>query len=290
MKKYFVVMVVALFVLGLVGTAMAKELNWVGCGITKKAFMGAMAKAYEAKTGIKINLQGGGATRGIRDVAAGKADIGGSCRHVVRDQAEQNARLINVAWDALVVIVNPSNPVSDISFDDLKAVLEGRVKRWKDLGGSDTPITVVVRKGKQSGVGLMTRELLLKNPEQDYTSKAIALKSSGPVENFVEKESSAIAITGISSAKKRNVKMLAINGKSPSQENIASGAYILYRPLYLVTSRTPSQDVRDFIRFVQSDEGQQIIAGEGTVNLKQGATLWKPYRDDMRKLRVELER
>jgi phosphate transport system substrate-binding protein len=290
MKKYFVVMVVTLFVLSLVGTAMAKDLNWVGCGISKKAFMGAIAKAYEAKTGIKINLQGGGATRGIRDVAAGKADIGGSCRHVVRDAAEKNVRLVNVAWDALVVIVNPSNPVSDISSDDLKAVFEGRITNWKDLGGSDAQMKVVVRKGKQSGVGLMTRELLLKNPDQEYTSKAIALKSSGPVEKFVEKDSNAIAITGISSAKKRNIKMLAINGKEPSQENITTGAYVLYRPLYLVTSRTPSQNVRDFIKYVQSDEGQQIIAGEGTVNLKQGAALWKPYKDDMKKLRVQLEK
>lgn len=70
--------------------------------------------------------------------------------------------------------------------------------------------------------------------------------------------------------------------------NIASGDYILYRPLYLVMRNDAKEDVRNFIHFAQSDEGQRIITGEGTVNLKQGANLWQSYKEDMKQLRMEI--
>lgn len=87
-------------------------LRWVGCGISKKAYMVALAEAYEKKTGVKIDLEGGGATRGIREVAASTADIGGSCRRrIFGAEAERSVTQVPVAWDALVVIVNKNNPV-----------------------------------------------------------------------------------------------------------------------------------------------------------------------------------
>src|SRR3990170_3020600 len=92
-------------------SASAEELKWVGCGVSKKAFMGALAAAYENKTGVKIKIEGGGATRGIVDVAAAKADLGGTCRHVLPRDEERGAKLNPVGWDALVVIVHPSNKV-----------------------------------------------------------------------------------------------------------------------------------------------------------------------------------
>ncbi|NOZ68853.1 MAG: hypothetical protein GXP46_06340 [Deferribacteres bacterium] len=115
--------------------AAAAELTWTGCGITKKAFMAEIARLYEEKTGIKIRLSGGGATRGIRWVAAGLSDMGGSCRHRLIDsngtvyKEESNTELIPVAWDALVVIVNRDNPVSNISLENLKKVYDGKMER-----------------------------------------------------------------------------------------------------------------------------------------------------------------
>jgi len=266
----------------------ADELSWVGCGISKKAFMSGLAEAYEKKTGVKISLEGGGATRGIRDAAAGKADIGGSCRHLLPVLEENNARLVHLGWDALVVITNRSNPVKDISFEDLRAVFKGKVQNWSELGGPDMQIKVAARAGKISGVGRMVRVLLFKDAAYEFGSDVILLKSSGPVEKLVEKDRATIAFTGVSSARKRNVNMLRIQGKEPNSENIASGSYILYRPLYLVTSRTPSQAVQGFVKFAQSEEGQQIIAGEGTVTVKQGAGLWNPYRESMRQVTTKV--
>jgi len=267
-------------------TSGAEELKWVGCGISKKAFMGPLAAAYEKKTGVKIKLEGGGATRGIVDVAAGKADLGGTCRHVLPRDEERGVKLIPVAWDALVVIVHPSNTVNNLTLDQLKNIYTGKITNWKQVGGTDHKIMVVAREGKISGVGRMFRELAFHNPEQDFTPSAKLVTESDGVEKVLEKEPSAIAVTGISSAQKRDVKMLMINGKAPERENIINGSYILYRPLYLVTRQQMSEDVKKFMTFAVSDEGQNIIAGEGTVTLKEGAKLWGIYTQQMKDMGI----
>ncbi len=262
-------------------------LTWVGCGISKKAYMGELAAVYTEKTGIEIDIQGGGATRGIRDVAANKADMGGSCRHVLMVDQESNAKLIPVGWDALVVIVHPHNPVDDVTLVQMKAILSGEITSWKSLGGPNKKIDLVSRHqgagGKISGVGRMTRELVFFNPEQDYTDKTTSVKSSTGVEKFVMQHRWSVGITGISSARRRNVKILGLDGATPSYDNIARGKYPLFRPLYLVLPKESEhrRSAEDFIAFAISDEGQKVLKQEGTVTLEDGADLWKKYRRAM---------
>ncbi|HAK60445.1 MAG TPA: phosphate ABC transporter substrate-binding protein [Nitrospiraceae bacterium] len=263
-------------------TAQALELNWVGCGITKKAFMKEVSRAYTEKTGVVITLQGGGATRGIVDVAAGKADMGGSCRHVLMRPEERGVRLIPVGWDALAVITHKSNPVDSLTLEQIKNIFDGMIINWKQVGGPDRMIKVIAREGKISGVGRMARELVFKNPKKDFTSDAKLVKSSGPLEKMAEKTPWVVGFSGISSARKRNVKILKIEGKELSYQNIAAGQYLLFRPLYLVIKRGANQEVKNFVQFIMSQEGQNIIKGEGTVTLKDGSNLWRTYTAQMR--------
>lgn len=247
--------------------AHAKEsLQWAGCGISKKAFMTEMAKAYTKKTGIKVNLSGGGATKGIRHAAGGKIDIGGACRvSISKSESERDAYQIPVAWDALVVFVNKKNPVNNITFEQLQEVYLGKITNWKQLGGRDAQIDLYTRRGKLSGVGRTLRELVFANYDQEFKSNYV-LRSSGPVEKGVLKNVNGIGVTGISSAKKRDLKLLQLDGKAPTYENIKNGSYALYRPLYLVIKRDNTKPlVRNFIKYVLSSEGQAIIRGQGTV-------------------------
>jgi phosphate transport system substrate-binding protein len=274
--------VLAAVLLAVPGMTFAGELTWVGCGISKKAFMGAVAKAYEQKTGVKIGLEGGGATRGIEDVAAGRSDMGGSCRHVLMRNEERGVKLVAVGWDALAVITHPSNPVDSLTIQQIQDIFSGKATNWKQVGGPDHKIKVLEREGKISGVGRMVRELLFKNPDYEFTAEATLFKDTGPLESAVEKEPWTIGFTGISSARKRSVKLLAIGGKEPSYEKIADGQYMLYRPLYLAVSHKSSPDVQKFVAFVLSDEGQSIIKEEGTVTLKDGKNLWPLYNKSMK--------
>jgi len=249
-------------------------INWAGCGITKKAFMQELAIEYEKRTGIKINLAGGGATAGIRKAAAGEIDIGGACRTSLADNPlERNAHQIPIAWDALVVIVNKDNPVENLSRHQLQQLYLGKISNWKQLGGNDAPIELYIRRGKLSGVGRTLRELVFHNFDQDFKASYV-VKSSGPVEKGVVKNINGIGVTGISSAKRRDVKILKLNGKAPNYDNIKTGHYVLYRPLYLVT-KVGKRDKkgRDFIRFALSREGQEIIRGQGTVPYSEAMVL-----------------
>lgn len=269
-----------------------KELSWAGCGISKKAFMGEMAKAFEKKTGVKINLKGGGATRGIREVADGTRDLGGACRHTLDSGSafgshplERRVRMDPVAWDALVVLVHKSNPVSDITIPQLRQVYLGKITNWKQLGGKNAPIELYVRKGKNSGVGRTVRELIFANYDQEFAKSAKVVKSSGPLEKAIASTAvNGIAISGVSSARKRPVKLLKISGKDPSYENIKNGDYLLYRPLYLVTHLENSdKEVRAFSRFVHSNEGRKIMRAVGTVPYEDAIHLWLRYLESVRK-------
>lgn len=257
------------------------SLLWAGCGITKKAFMTELAKAYMEKTGVEIVLQGGGATKGIRKAAKGTIDIGGACRATLPGVKEERAAYqIPVAWDALVVVVNKDNPVDSISFINLQKIYIGRIKNWKELGGIDAPIELYERKGKLSGVGRTLRELVFANYKQDFKAK-FSVKSSGPLEKGILKNINGIGTTGISSAKRRDLKILKLDGKEPSYANIKNGEYLLYRPLYLVTlgPKKSSDKVKKFISYALSREGKAIIRKTGTV----------PYADAMSLVMKQLQ-
>ncbi len=266
-----------------------KTLHWAGCGITKKAFMKELATAYERHYGVHFELEGGGATKGIRRVHNREVDIGGSCRNKIPGAPEEfGVHMSPVAWDALVVMVHPSNPVDNITLRQLKAIYEGKITNWRALGGKDAPIELLVRKGRISGVGWTLRQLVWANPEQEFKGSA-EFPSSGPLEKALEKNPNAIAVSGISSARKRAVKLLSLEGKTPSYEHIRKGEYLLYRPLYITylpRDNPKLREIKRFINFAHSSEGRRIIRSQGVVPYLEATGLtakqreqWKIARD-----------
>jgi len=279
-KHYLVLFIGISFLLSSTAAFSAETLHWAGCGISKKAFMKEMAKAYTKKTGVQVKLSGGGATKGIRNAVNGSIDIGGACRiSIYKNKLERDAYQIPVAWDALVVFVNKDNPVSNITFEQLRALYLGKITNWKQLGGNDAKIELFTRRGKLSGVGRTLRELVFANFDQEFKSTYV-VRSSGPVEKGVLKNPNGIGVSGISSAKKRDLKLLKLDGKAPTYGNIKNGSYALYRPLYLVINRSNKTPlVRDFIKYAVSREGQDIIRKQGTV----------PYKDALHLVMKQLD-
>lgn len=259
-------------------TSDAASVSWVGCDISKASFMDAVAEAYTKKTGIKIELTDGGATKGIREVASKKADMGGTCRHALNIPEEQGAKLIPVAWDALVVAVHPSNPVSDLSLEQVKGIFTGKITNWKQVGGKDLTIVPMERKGKISGVGFGARQLIFDDAELEYPPAVRLFESTAPLEAALETTEAGVVITGVSSARLRKVKMLAIESKEATHANLVSGSYLLYRPLYLTVPKDPTKEATEFLKFILSDEGQDVISKTGTVNLREGKALWAKFK------------
>lgn len=250
-------------------------LNWVGCGISKKAYVTDLAQAFEKKTNIHIKIQGGGATKGIREVVKGAADLGGSCRYQLpEDPREAGVGLEPVAWDALVVITNKENPVESLSMEQIKAIFTGKTRNWREVGGPKAPIEVYTRKSKHSGVGRTLRKLIF----ADFGQKIVSTKSfpsSGPLEKAIIENPHAIGITGISSARLRDVKILKLENVYPSYDAVKGGQYQLYRPLYITYNpRSDKLDqVKQFISFCHSHEGREIMRKNGTLPYREGVHL-----------------
>lgn len=262
MKKSFQIFI--FLILGLLSAttyANTQSLEWAGCGISQKAYMIEMTKAFKAKYGIEVNMNGGGATKGIRKVADGSADIGGSCRYSLKDHSlEQGVAFEPVAWDALAVIVNPENPVTNITFKQIQDLYMGKITNWKQLGGNDAPVKLFVRGSKVSGVGYTIRKLIFADIEKEFTANQ-TFKSSGPLEKAITEDPNAIGITGISSARLRNLKILKLNDKYPDYNTIRKGQYALYRPLFITFNPdSPNiETIKQFIKFSHSSSGRKIM-------------------------------
>lgn len=278
-KPHVIVALTSLSLGPSLGQDAKNTLVWRGCGVSKTAFMEECGNAYLKETGIEIKMSGGGATLGIESAASGGADLGGTCR-VCLDELNENkldVKLAAVAWDALVVVVHPDNPVENITREQLRMVLQQKITNWKDLGGNDERIVVVARRGKTSGVGYSTRQLIFGNADEDYGKTVLRLNSSGPAESLVERQPRAIAVTGVSSARRRKLKVVAIASQAPTPENIASGKYPYFRPLY-VAYKPANLKASKFVQWLLSDKGQAVVATQKTVTLEQGAHLTSLYK------------
>jgi phosphate transport system substrate-binding protein len=262
-------------------------ISWAGCGISRNAFMEELAVAFKEETGITIDLVGGGATRGIRHTASMESDMGGTCRLPLEGEpAEAAAHLEPVAWDALVVMVHKDTPVDNITLEQVRDLFVGRITNWNQLGGPDQPLQVFARQGKISGVGLTLRRLVYANLDQEFTATRF-FPSSGPLERAIEETPWSIGVTGISSAQRRDVKILKLDGMEPSYDNIRSGAYMLYRPLYVVSNPDNPKiaDVQRFVRFVGSRQGREVIRGNGCVPYTDALALIMKQLDQERRAR-----
>jgi len=251
------------------------ELKLVSCHVSKDAYVTDLVNAYREKTGIHIDVHAGNSTSAIRDVQIGVADIGGTSRYLVpNEKRETDVKLLPVALDALAIIVHKDNPVESISPEQAKAIYTGRIRYWSELGGNDQKIEVYAHKNKISGNGRTLRELLFSNINKNFHTSRV-FDSIEELEQALIQNPNAIAITGVGSAHMQDVKIIALNGVKPSIQNIKTGDYSLYRPLFLTYDpQSPNiESVKDFIRFVLSKTGKDVMRSNGVVPYREAMSL-----------------
>jgi len=235
-----------------------------GCSISMTGYLNEMVKVYEKETGQKILLRGGGSYVGLAELGADRVDFAASCKSPGPDDP-RNLRYIPVAWDALVFIVNPANPVNGLSPQQLQDIYEGRVTGWKALGGPDLPIkSYISTPVGMAGIGESLAKYVLAGKWPQTTANSSMQSASVALwEQMVEKTPEGFASTGFDSAQKRHVKMLAVNGVAPTKAAIISGRYPYKRQLWLVTTADAKPEVNAFIKFALSAKGQELIAANG---------------------------
>jgi phosphate transport system substrate-binding protein len=219
--------------------------------------------------GVNISVSGGGSGNGIKAIIDGTTDIGDSSRFIkdkeIKLAMEKGVLPVphRVALDCVVPVVHPSNPLKDISMDQLKRIYTGEITNWKDLGGDDKPIVVISRDTSSGTYEVWSEKVLDK---EKVTPKALLQASNGAVAQAVAKNKYAMGYIGIGYLN-QDVKALKVNQVEASATTALNGTYPVSRALFMFTNGWPEGDVMSFINFVVSPAGQKIAQEEGYVPL-----------------------
>jgi phosphate transport system substrate-binding protein len=273
MTRMLKFLVAALVGLSLIGgaSALAAE-NLVVNGSTTVLPIGqATAEAYMKKNpDMNISISGGGSGNGIKALIDKTTQVAMSSREMKKEEIElAKSRNVNplehkVAIDALTPVVHPSNPVANLTIEQLSLIYQGKIKNWREVGGKDLQI-VVISRDTSSGTYESWQEKILH--KEKVTPRAQLQASSGAVVQAVSKNRYAIGYIGIGYVNK-SVKALTVNGIVANDTNALKGTYPIARPLYYYTNGQPKGAVAEYIKFVTGPEGQKIVKREGFVPIK----------------------
>jgi phosphate transport system substrate-binding protein len=247
-----------------------KQLVASGCSVSNVGYLTELAADYEKLTGVKMFVRGGGSVIGLEDLQTGTSDFAASCRgRLPEDPA--GIEFVQVAWDALVFIAHPATQVQSLKFAEAAAVFQGTVRDWGQLKGPAGPITVFLQRPTKglSGVESSIRAQVLNGGSPVAGANVSELASTGIVEQLVEKTPGSFGASGFSSARKRAVAMLALDGVKPTRQTIVDGSYPLHRPLYLIFKKPVKPGVKAFLDFTLSRQGQDLIDSYGAIPLRE---------------------
>ncbi|NMA84176.1 MAG: phosphate ABC transporter substrate-binding protein [Epulopiscium sp.] len=226
-------------------------------------------KFKETRSYATIDIQGGGSGTGIKSAIDGVVDIGMSSRGLKEE--EKLLKEYVIATDGIGVIVNPENGVEDLTSEQIKKIYMGEIKDWAELGGKTGKITVVTREEGSGTRGAFIELTGLEVKEGDSkvdktTANAITQGSTGAVITTVSSDPNAIGYASFGSVQgKTEVKMIKIDGEECTEENINNGSYKISRPFLMLTKDEPTGLTKEFIDFMLSAEGQELVALKGYV-------------------------
>lgn len=223
---------------------------------------------------VSIAVTGGGSGTGIAALINGTTNIAQSSRDMKPEEKEEvrkatgkGVKEFKVGMDALAVIVHPENPISELSIDQLSDIFTGKVTNWKDVGGPDKAILVLSRE-KNSGTHVYFLEHVVrkgnaKGPEE-FGTNVLMMPSSQAIAQEVSRSQAAIGYLGLGYVGKGHKPLLIKKGPNgsavgPSVETAQNGTYPISRPLYIYTAGEPEGEVKAFIDFAMSPEGQEIV-------------------------------
>jgi phosphate transport system substrate-binding protein len=234
------------------------------------------AEEYMKKNpGSSIMVTGGGSGVGLSALQSGTTDIAQSSRKMKMDEKmklQDAGKAFTekiIAYDALAVILNPSNKVNQLTREQLEAIYTGKIINWKEVGGDDMPIVLYSRE-TSSGTYEFFREHVLN--KKNFATSALLMPATGAIVQSVSQTKGAIGYVGLAYLES-DIKAIKVSydaGKtyvSPSVENARNKSYPITRPLYYYYLNSAEKSVKPFVDFVLSPEGQKIVGDIGFVPL-----------------------
>ena len=227
--------------------------------------------------GKSISVIGGGSGVGISALMDGTTDLAMSSRALKMDEklklqeAGKNVKTVIMAYDALSVVVNPGNKVSQLTREQLDGIFTGKIKNWKEVGGDDMQIIVYSRE-TSSGTYEFFKEKVLMN--KNYASTALMMPATGAIIQAVSQTKGAIGYVGLAYVDKsvKDVKVSFDKGKTftlASYENAKNKTYPIVRPLYFFYTGKAESVVKPFTDYVLSATGQAIVKEVGFIDISK---------------------
>ncbi len=265
MKKIISAVLAAAFVLfTFAGCGKSGESTVTTDGSTSmKTVIGILGEVFEEKNdNVTFTYNPTGSGTGIQAVLEGRCDIGLSSRDLKDSEKESGLTGTVLAYDGIAVIVNPQNPISDLSMEEIAAVYTGEITNWSDLGGADGEIVLIGREansGTRDGFESITGT-------EDACKYRQELTSTGDVITAVVSNPNAIGYASLASVKD-SVKAVSVDGVTPNEETVKDGSYAVQRPFVLVTKTDAelSETAQAFFNFVTSVEAGEYILRAGVV-------------------------
>ena len=235
------------------------------------------AESYlKANPSASVTVTGGGSGVGLSALLEGTTDIAQASRRIKFDERRQlqekgkTAKEVVIAYDALAVIVHPSNRVTNLTREQLEGIFTGRITNWKEVGGEDLRIVPYSRE-TSSGTYEFFKESVLKN--KNYMNGILSMPATGAIVQSIGQTRGGIGYIGLAYLN-NSVKPIHVsydNGQTftaPSVENAKNETYPIVRALYYYYEAASETAVKPFIDYVLSPAGQQIVSQIGFITVK----------------------
>ena len=225
--------------------------------------IGALGESFmAANEGVEFTYNPTGSGAGITAAQEGRCDIGLSSRALKDEEKAGGLKETVLAYDGIAIIVNPENPVNDLTLDQIAKLYTGEITNWKDVGGNDAEVVLIGREaasGTRDGFESITGT-------KDKCQYRQELTSTGDVITAVSQNPDAIGYASLASIKD-SVKALNVDGVTPSETTVKDGSYKVQRPFVLVTveGKELTPVAQKFFDYITSPDAAAIIAKAGAV-------------------------
>ena len=225
--------------------------------------IGALGEAFmEANPDVTFTYNPTGSGTGIQAVAEGRCDIGLSSRALKEDEKASGLVETILSYDGIAIIVNPENPVNDLTLTQIADIYTGKITNWSEVGGSDAEIVLI---GREAGSGTRSgfEEIV---DVKDACLYRQELSSTGDVIATVAQNPGAIGYASLASVKD-TVKAVQVEGVTPSEDTVKDGTYAIQRPFVLVTKEgvALSEAAQAFFDYATSPDAAPVITAAGVV-------------------------
>lgn len=244
-------------------TTMTGSIKITGSTTVQPIAQAAADKLMKMNTGLSISVAGGGSGAGVKDTTAGTNNLGMSSRELTADESA-TVYSLPVANDGIAIIINPSNPVKNLTKEQASKIFLGEIKNWKEVGGNDAPIFVQTRE-TGSGTRATLEEMLL--AKKSVVATATPFTSSALIKQAVAKEVNGIGYDSIGFVDS-TVKVVSINSVMPTAETVKSASYTMGRSLFMLSKGAPTGVSAMFVDYMKSLDCQNnIVKKEGYITI-----------------------